>query len=88
MRSKYDSLYEIDQATLAKIALVAAAGIGAAAGGKHLYKKYKEKKLLKRFGEESQEDLQKHSIRRTAEENLPDANDILWMSRQMADTKK
>ncbi len=88
MSSKYDSLCEIDQGTLAKIALVAAAGIGAAAGGKHLYKKYKEAKLLNKFGKESQEDLQKHPIRRTAEENLPDVNDILWMSRQMANTKK
>ena len=88
MSSKYDFLYEVDQNTLAKIALAAAAGLSAAAGGKYLYKKYKTTKLLNKFGKESQENLQKNPIKQTAAENLPDINDIIWMSRQMSDTKK
>lgn len=59
MHNKIDALNEVKQDTLAKITLAAAAGIAAAIGGKKLYKKYKEKKLLNKYvtqGEQERQD--------------------------------
>lgn len=50
-----DALNELNQDTLAKLALAAAAGVVAAAGAKSIYKKYKQKKLLKKYTGTSQE---------------------------------
>jgi hypothetical protein len=60
MDAKFDALNEIDQDTLAKISLAVAAGLASVAGGKILYKKYKEKQLQKKYIGDTQEDDRKH----------------------------
>lgn len=55
---KHDMLKDLDNDTLAKISLAATAGLLAVAGGKKIYKKYRENKLLKKYTGSSQEDLQ------------------------------
>jgi len=52
-------LSEVDDDTLAKIALATTAGLVAVVGGRKLYKKYKEKKIEKKYLEGSQDDRQK-----------------------------
>lgn len=49
MYDKLDALNEVDQDTLAKIALATVAGLATGVGAKHLYKKYREKQLEKKY---------------------------------------
>ena len=74
---KLDALLEeVDKDTLAKVALATAAGIVAVAGGKKLYKNYKEKKLLKQYGAQESEDDDKHqSIKDQIRSVIPDIID-------------
>jgi hypothetical protein len=74
---KLDALLEeVDKDTLAKLALATAAGIVAVAGGKKLYKNYKERKLLKQYGAQENEDDDKHqSIKDQIRSVIPDIID-------------
>lgn len=65
-----DALNELNQDTLAKVALAAAAGLVAAAGAKSIYKKYKEKKLLKKYTGTSQE--KEYEEKHRNDDMLPD----------------
>lgn len=72
---KIDALNEVDQDTLAKIALATAAGVAAAAGGRHLYKKYKEYKALKKYG--SQEEKHPVKLEDVLRGEVPEVMDIV-----------
>jgi hypothetical protein len=74
MNKKLDALLEeVDQDTLAKLSLAAAAGIVAAVGGRKLYKKYKERKLLKKYG--AQEEGKHQSLGDEIRSVIPDVID-------------
>lgn len=51
-----DNLNEVSEDTLAKIALATVAGLATGIGAKHLYKKYRDKQLQKKYSDNSQED--------------------------------
>lgn len=86
--NKRDALNEVDQDTLAKLTLAAVAGVLAAAGGKKLYEKYKENKLLKKYGSQEDKEHQIH-LKDTLRGDIPDIADILVTGqRQLIDIKK
>jgi len=78
MKISFNALTEVDQDTLAKIALAAAAGVAAVAGGKHIYKKYKEEKQMKKYIDDSQEH-KKHPVKDAVLQDYPEVLDAIAM---------
>jgi hypothetical protein len=74
MNMKLDALMEeVDQDTLAKLALATTAGVITAAAARKLYKKYKEKKILNKYT--SQEDGKHQSLGDEIRSVVPDIID-------------
>jgi hypothetical protein len=89
MNNNLDALLEeVDKDTLAKLTLATAAGIVAAVGGKKLYKKYKERQLLKKYGaQEDSDEKHRSSLKDELRSIVPDILDAN-MARHLIDAKK
>ncbi len=85
MDNTIDALNEVDQDTLAKLTLAAAAGLLAAAGGKKIYKKYKEHKILNKY--HGQEDDKKHRDINPYMSSL-EPGDIVDVAKNLINAKK
>lgn len=69
---------ETDNDTLVKMALATAAGVAAVAGGRKLYKNYKEKKILKQYGAQASDVDDKHqSVKDDIRGSIPNIIDII-----------
>ena len=85
MSVKLDALIvEVEEDTLAKIALATTAGVITAAVARKLYKKYKEQKISNKY---TQEDGKHHTIGDEMRTVYPDLLDIHSM-RNFTDNKK
>jgi hypothetical protein len=86
MKMKLDALSEeVDNDTLAKLALATTAGVITTVAARKLYKKYKEKKILNKYV--PQENNKHHTIGDELRNIAPDLMDINSM-RNLVDAKK